>query len=121
MTYQEQDSRFLTSIERVGSCKIKSDPVPVMRFAEQLYPKESIARHEEGTVRMEFIFDTNWCIRKATIVKSTGYWRLDRASLSYVMTVRYKPKPEYLKIKDGEPTIVAVSYTHLTLPTILLV
>jgi TonB family protein len=106
MTYQDADSRFLASIERVGPCKIKSDPVPKIRFAEQLYPKESIAKHEEGTVRMEFAFDNNWCIRKATIVKSTGYWRLDQVSLGYVMTVRYKPKPETIKIKDGEPTMV---------------
>jgi TonB family protein len=105
MTYQEADPRFLSSIERVAPCKIRSDPVPMLRFAEQLYPRESIARHEEGTVQMEFIFDSDWCIRKATIVKSTGYWRLDQVSLSYVMTVRYKPS-KGLKMKDGEPTVV---------------
>lgn len=68
MTYQEADPRFLTSIERVAPCKIKSAPVPTLRFAEHLYPKESIARHEEGTVQMEFVFDSDWCIRKATIL-----------------------------------------------------
>jgi hypothetical protein len=55
---------------------------------------------------MELIFDSDWCVRKATIVQSTGHWRLDNVSLSYMMTVRYMPKAQGIKEKDGEPTIV---------------
>jgi hypothetical protein len=45
-------------------------------------------------------------VRKATIVQSTGYWRLDNVTLAYVMTVKYMPKLEVIKQKDGEPTVV---------------
>jgi hypothetical protein len=55
---------------------------------------------------MELVFDADWCIRKASIVQSTGHWRLDEVSLEYMMTVKYQPRPERLKLKDGEPTIV---------------
>jgi len=60
---------------------------------------------EEGTVIMELKLDPEWCVRKATIVQSTGFWRLDRVSLSCMMTVKYMPKPESIKQTDGEPTV----------------
>jgi hypothetical protein len=55
---------------------------------------------------MELVFDADWCIRKASIVQSTGHWRLDEVSLEYMMTVKYRPRPETLTLKDGEPTTV---------------
>lgn len=63
-------------------------------------------KHEEGTLTVEVTLDSDWCVRKASIVKSSGYWRLDRVSLSYMITVKYQPKPESIKIKNGEPTTV---------------
>jgi TonB family protein len=103
---QEADPRFITSIERVGACKVTTPPEPKgIRVPWQLYPKESVDKHEEGTVTMELNLDPDWCVRKATVVQSSGYWRLDGVSLSYVMTVKFKPKPELIKQKDGEPTI----------------
>ena len=33
--------------------------------------------------------------------QSTEYWRLDRVSVSYMMTVKYMPKPETIEQKDG--------------------
>jgi outer membrane biosynthesis protein TonB len=65
-----------------------------------------VDKHEEGTVMVELILDPDWCVRKATIVQSTRYWRLDNVTLAYVMTVRYMPKPEAIKQKDGEPTVI---------------
>ena len=52
------------------------------------------------------VVDPEWCVRKATIVQSTGFWRLDGVSLSYMMTVKYMPKAETIKQKDGEPTVL---------------
>jgi len=99
-------SPIITSIERVGPCRITAPPeTKGFRVPSQPYPKESVDKHEEGTVIMELKLDPEWCVRKATIVQSTGFWRLDRVSLSYMMTVKYMPKPETIKQTDGEPTV----------------
>jgi TonB family protein len=103
---READTRFITSIERLGPCKVTAPPeTKGIRVPWQLYPKESVDRHEEGTVIIELRLDPDWCVRRATIVQSTGFWRLDGVSLSYMMTVKYMPKPETIKQKDGEPTV----------------
>jgi TonB family protein len=103
---QEADTRFITSIERLGPCRVTAPPeTKGIRVPWQLYPKESVDRHEEGTVIIELRLDPDWCVRRATIVQSTGFWRLDGVSLSYMMTVKYMPKPETIKQKDGEPTV----------------
>jgi outer membrane biosynthesis protein TonB len=106
LQHQEADARFITSIQRVGLCQITTPILERVRVPFELYPRDSVDRHEEGTVTMELIFDSDWCVRKATIVQSTGHWRLDNVSLSYMMTVRYMPKPGGIKEKDGEPTTV---------------
>jgi hypothetical protein len=49
---------------------------------------------------------TNRGTREAMIIQSTGYRRLDNVTLAYVMTFTYMPKPETIKQRDGEPTIV---------------
>jgi TonB family protein len=87
--------------------KIRAAPPETkgLRTPWQLYPKESMDKHEEGTVTMKLKLDPDWCVRKATIVQSSGYWRLDGVSLSYLMTVKFNPKPELIKQKDGGPTI----------------
>jgi TonB family protein len=104
--HQVADPRFIDAIERVGDCKIPGDPLPVSKLhvPYQLYPAESVTLHEEGTIMMLFIFDRDWCVRKASIVQSSGYWRLDAVSLKFAMTLKFKP----LVIKqyvDGEPAI----------------
>src|ERR1700743_466986 len=105
-TYNPENSGFLTSIERVGRCEISTPPVSVIRVPYQLYPPKSVQFHEEGVVQVELVFDDDWGVRKATIVQSTGHWRLDEVSLNYMMTLRYQPKPEALKFKDGETTMI---------------
>jgi TonB family protein len=106
VVHQETDLRFINAIERVGGCKIPGEPLPVskLRVPHQLYPAESVARHEEGTIKMLFIFDRNWCVRKASVVVSSGYWRLDEVSLKFAMTMKFKP-PVIKQYVDGEPAI----------------
>ena len=104
--HNQADPHFLTSIERVGPCQVSTPAVAGIRVPWQLYPPVSVANHEEGSVIVELVFDASWCVRKATIVESTGYWRLDNVTLEYLMKVKYKPKPETIKQKDGEPTVV---------------
>jgi outer membrane biosynthesis protein TonB len=72
--------------------------------AYQLYPVQSVAGHEEGTVRMLVIFDRDWCVRKASVVASSGYWRLDEVSLKFAMTIKFKPSIIKQYVND-EPAI----------------
>jgi hypothetical protein len=107
VSHNPADPRFITSIERVGQChKTTSPSIGGLRIPWQIYPKQSVDEHEEGSVIVELAFDAGWCIRKATIVESTGFWRLDNVTLVYLMKVRFTPKLVSIKQKDGEPTLV---------------
>ena len=89
----------------MGPCKVTTPPETGIRVPWQLYPKASEDNGEQGSVIMELKLDPEWCVRKATIIQSTGFWRLDGVSLGYMMTVKYLPKPGTFKQKDGEPTV----------------
>jgi TonB family protein len=91
------------SIERVGGCKIPGESLPAskLRVPYQLYPAESAAQHEEGTIKMLFIFDRDWCVREAPVVESSGYWRLDEVSLKIAMAMKFKP-PVIKQYVDGD-------------------
>jgi TonB family protein len=104
-TRSATDPHFVTSVERMGKCEIKGDAVlgSGFRVPYQLYPLESVAKHEEGTVVVQLIFDPDWCVRKAIVIKSSGYWRLDEVSVDYVMTFKWIPtKPVMI---GGESTV----------------
>jgi outer membrane biosynthesis protein TonB len=62
-----------------------------LRIGSELYPEESVKNHEEGTAKMQLIFDANWCVRKAIIIESSKYWRLDDQSLKWAMTIKWQP------------------------------
>jgi outer membrane biosynthesis protein TonB len=106
VVHQEADPRFINSIERVGDCKIPGEPIPLskVRVPWKLYPFASLAKHEQGDIRMQFIFDRDWCVRKVSVLQSSGYWRLDEVSLKFAMTLKWKPSviKEYV---DGEPSV----------------
>jgi len=105
-TRQVTDPRFITSVERTGPCTLRGPPVenrPLM-VPYQLYPPESLRRHEEGTVKVQLIFDSNWCVRKAIVVESSTYWRLDQVSLQWAMFVKWTPSKTLLT-PEGEPTV----------------
>jgi hypothetical protein len=106
VAHLEADQRFITSIERSGPCTLPGPPLVVEnpKVPYQLYPTESVKQHEEGTVVMQLIFDSDWCVRKATIVKSTKFWRLDYVSLQRAMNIKWTPKNAVLT-PDGEPTV----------------
>jgi outer membrane biosynthesis protein TonB len=105
VAHQEADPRFITSIERIGPCKLPGPPLTnVIRVPSELYPRESVEKHEEGTAKIQLIFDSDWCVRKATITQSSGYWRLDGVSLRFAMTIKFTPK-KTLFTPDGEPTV----------------
>ena len=53
IAHQKADPRFITSIERVGPCKVTTTPETGIRVPWQLYPKASVDKHVEGTVIMD--------------------------------------------------------------------
>ncbi len=103
---QVTDRRFMTSIERAGPCTLPGPPVEGgrVKVPYQIYPQESLLRHEEGTVKLQLIFDSNWCVRKAIVVESSKYWRLDEVSLQWAMFIRWSPTKTQLTA-EGEPTV----------------
>lgn len=103
-TRSASDTKFFTSIQRVGKCEIKGKAIPPGRLMVpyQLYPPDSLRNYEEGTVQLQLVFDPDWCVRKASVVKSSGYWRLDAVSLEWAIMQKWTPADPV--IIDGEPT-----------------
>lgn len=106
VTRQETNPRFIISIVRLGPCKLPGPPLTMsqIRIPWQLYPPESMQRHEEGTVKMKLTLDPDSCVSRATILQSSGFWRLDEISLKFVMKLKIAPKATILD--DGQPTII---------------
>jgi TonB family protein len=105
-TSRPRDARFITSIARITACKIQFIQDP--RFMTPLYPEESKKHHEQGKVIMQFIIDSDLCVRKATIVQSSGYYRLDKASLGFAMSLKF-PTATIKTIHsfdDGQPAFM---------------
>jgi TonB family protein len=103
-TKQPGDKRFVTAITRLTACKITL--VTNTRVLVPPYPPDSRKHHEEGKVVMQFIIDSDSCVRKATILQSSGYYRLDKASLEYAMNLRFSPSmlSKLKSFDDGQPT-----------------
>jgi outer membrane biosynthesis protein TonB len=101
------DPRFIVSIERVGPCKLAGSPMSTaqLRIPSALYPRESANNHEEGTAQVQLIFDANWCVRKAIIIESSKFWRLDNQSLKWAMTIMWEPSKTKFTA-EGEPTVI---------------
>jgi len=71
-----------------------------------LYPAESRRHNESGKVVMQFVIDPDSCVRKATILQSSGYFRLDKASLDFAMNLKFPPASmgQIKTMDDGQPT-----------------
>ena len=103
-TKQPRDARFTTAITRLTACKIAGESD--IRNMVPLYPPDSRKHHEEGKVIMQFLIDPDFCVRKATILQSSGYFRLDKASLDFAMNLKFPPSMlrNIKSVDDGQPT-----------------
>jgi TonB family protein len=103
-TKQPHDARYITAIARLTTCKIPRETD--VHLMVPLYPPESRKHHEEGKVIMQFLMDSDSCVRKATIVQSSGYYRLDKASLDFAMNLKLAPAAlrNITTFDDGRPT-----------------
>lgn len=99
----KSDPRYMISVTRLFACKIQGRPRSTIRVPWEIYPEESRRAEEEGTVFLQLIFDSDWCVHKATVLKSSGYYRLDNVSLEFVMTVKYSF--EVKDLIDGRPAL----------------
>jgi hypothetical protein len=105
VTRKADDPRFIVAMARMSKCHLpgKAKKGTVMRIPAELYPEESVRLHEEGTVAMELLFDDDWCVRKATILESSGFFRLDAVSLQYAMHLKFMF--EVKERIDGQPVL----------------
>jgi TonB family protein len=105
-TQRSDYPEYLASITRLTACKIPGTG-NLPHLPSELYPEQSRRQHEEGTVTVQLIFDVNSCVRKATIVQSSGHYRLDNVSLKFAMTLKF-PATTTSKLRnfvDGQPTV----------------
>jgi TonB family protein len=103
-TKQPRDTHFITAITRLTACKITRETDAHLMVP--LYPQDSRKHHEEGKVIMQLIIDADFCVRKATILQSSGYYRLDKASLDFAMNLKFPPSMlgKVKTFDDGRPT-----------------
>lgn len=103
ITTRSEHPTWMLSITRLTSCEIKGPPTQVIRVPWELYPADSIHHVEEGKVVMTLVFDQDWCVRKATITQSSGYYRLDNVSLEFTMYIKFQFVAK--EFEDGQPTL----------------
>lgn len=104
VTKRSDNTKFLTSIARLNACEIPGPPA-LFIIPWNLYPAESRRHNEQGTAILQLLFDSNGCVRKATIVQSTGFYRLDNVSLEFLMTLKLQiDKFHITQTDDGQPT-----------------
>lgn len=71
----------------------KDCPLPNKPF---VYPPESLAAHEQGKTFLKFMVNTEGLAKFITINQSSGFPRLDQASIDYIAQRCFEPY-----IKDG--------------------
>jgi TonB family protein len=115
-TKQARDARFITAIARLTACKITRETD--VRNMVPLYPPDSRKHNEQGKVIMQFLIDSDSCVRKATILQSSGYFRLDKASLDFAMNLKFRPSMlrNIKSVDDGQPTFEFPMMWKLTPP-----
>ncbi len=60
--------------------------------SEKFYPRESRQLNESGVVWLRFIVESDSSTRSVEIEKSSGFPRLDNASIELISTCRFKPR-----------------------------
>lgn len=115
-TKQPRDKHFITSISRLTACKITNETD--LHLMMPIYPLDSRRHHEEGKVIMQLIIDPDWCVHKATILQSSGYYRLDKASLDFTMSLKFSASVlrNIKSFDDGQPTFSFPIVWKLTAP-----
>jgi TonB family protein len=106
---RDDHPEYWTKIERVGPCEIAGEPVDrVVIPWQKFYPTESRKKNEEGRVVVSIIFDADSCPRSAMILRSSGFSRLDEATLRVAILTKTTQRT---KTNDGQPVwIMAIDW-----------
>lgn len=79
----------------VDNCATKS------KSSELIYPEESKALGEQGTVVLKFLVNTKGNAETIVMVKTSGYPRLDQSATDWIKSICFAPK-----IKNDKPVSV---------------
>ncbi len=101
--------------ERAGTVRTRDKTVsatsrPAARkpCAKLAYPAESQRNGEQGTVQMDFLIDVDGTVLEKSVVKSSGFANLDRATLEGIGACQFSPA-----VTNGKPerSLLPFSYT----------
>jgi TonB family protein len=107
---RDDNPDFWSSIRRDGPCAVAGEPTDrVVVPWQEYYPTESRIKNEEGRVVVSIIFDADSCPRSAMVLKSSGFWRLDAATLRLAILTKTTRRT---KTDDGQPSwIMAIKWS----------
>ena len=103
-TLRPDDTKFVTSITRITRCQIAEAHNP--RELALPYPVEAQKHKEQGKALLQLIIDSDLCVRKATILLSSGYYRLDKSGLDFAMNLKFPTSmlTNFKTLDDGQLT-----------------
>jgi TonB family protein len=107
---RDDNPDFWSAIERVGPCDVTGEPTDrVVIPWQEFYPTESRKKNEEGRVVVSIIFDDDSCPLSAMVLRSSGFWRLDEATLRVAMRTKTTRRT---KSDDGQPSwVMAIKWS----------
>jgi len=94
--------------ERIAQQPVYTAPNPPQPITSHAvtaedYPAESIAQHQEGSVRVEYLIQTDGGVGECRVTNSSGFPQLDEAACR-IVTSRWRFKPASLL--DGSPVAI---------------
>jgi len=93
-------SAVLPILVLLVGCVSMERPIPTTSHESTAadYPAESIRLHEQGATRLRYLIDTDGNVQTVEILDSSGYSRLDNASVAVVKRWRFWPA-----LRNGKP------------------
>ena len=87
---------ILTSIALQGcSSSPQNDINASSRCLGPAYPKDALAKKEEGVVTMDLLISTTGDVKQSKIITSSGYPELDNAAVEGITKCHFKPLTYY--------------------------
>lgn len=95
---------YASKIESVSRFTSKPKPISMKHGIEE-YPAESIRAKEAGRTMLKICISTTGTVESVSVVKSSGFPRLDKAAVKVARDYRFKPA-----LRDGEPVPACMEY-----------
>jgi protein TonB len=88
ISYSQEPNTIEDGIETIEFNKLVIIYKPELNI---IYPRQSKDIGEEGITTLRFEVETDGLVKVVSLKKSSGYDRLDKASLTFVKKIRVKP------------------------------